>query len=129
MTRSQNKIPESSLKYSSKKLSRTYIPFWTPPPPGIFHFFTLSLEIPDKIKLHPWKIHKIIFNTLEIQKPKSKTPWKFHIILSWSHLEIPLSVKGLSERVRMANQSVCLILELLVLFALVFVIPLDEGTD
>ena len=122
MTRSQNKIPESSLKYSSKKLLRTYIP-------GIFHFFTLSLEIPDKIKLHPWKFHKIIFNTLEIQKPKSKTPWKFHIILSWSHLEIPLSVKGLSERVRMANQSVCLILELLVLFALVFVIPLDEGTD
>ena len=36
--------------------------------PGIFHFFTLSLEIPDK----------------------KKDPWKFHIIFSWVPLEIPL---------------------------------------
>ena len=28
-------------------------------PPGVFHFFTLPLEILDKTKLHPWIFHKI----------------------------------------------------------------------
>ena len=44
---------------------------------GIFHFFTLPLEIPDKTKLHPWKFHKIVLDPLEIPRLKSKTPGKF----------------------------------------------------
>ena len=44
---------------------------------GIFHFFTLPLEIPDKTKLHPWKSHKIVLDPLEISRLKSKTPGKF----------------------------------------------------
>ena len=44
---------------------------------GIFHFFTLPLEIPDKTKLHPWKFHKIVLDPSEIPRLKSKTPGKF----------------------------------------------------
>ena len=59
--------------------------------PEIFHFFTLPLEISDKTKLHPWKFHKIL---LDSQIPwkfqaKNQDPWEFHIIFSWSPLEIP----------------------------------------
>ena len=28
--------------------------------PGMFHFLTLTLEIPDKTKLNPWIFHKIV---------------------------------------------------------------------
>ena len=48
-------------------------------PPGIFHFFTLPLEILDKTKLNPWIFHKIVLDPLEIPRPKNKDPWKFHI--------------------------------------------------
>ena len=59
--------------------------------PGIFHFFTLPLEIPDKTKLNPWIFHKIVLAILEISRPKTKTPgnstlfflghpWKFYFI-------------------------------------------------
>ena len=65
--------------------------FWTAP--GIFHFFTLPLEISEKTKLHPWKFHKIVWHPLEIPRPKTKTtgnsslfflghPWKFHFVLT-----------------------------------------------
>ena len=43
-------------------------------PPGIFHFFTLPLEILDKTELHTWKFCKIVFHPLEIPSPKTKTP-------------------------------------------------------
>ena len=58
--------------------------------PGIFHFFTLPLKIPDKTKLNPWIFHKIVLDPLETPKPKTKTPenstsflinpWKFHML-------------------------------------------------
>ena len=62
--------------------------------PGIFHFFTLPLEIPDKTKLTPWIFHKIVLDLLEIPRPKTKTlgnstlfflghPWKFHMLFLW----------------------------------------------
>ena len=49
--------------------------------PGIFNFFNLPLEIPDKTKFHPWKLHKIVFNTLEI-------PHYFFLVIlgNWSPL-------------------------------------------
>ena len=63
--------------------------------PGIFHFFTLPLEIPDKTKLNPWIFHKIVLDPLEIPRPKTKTPrnftfslfflghpWKFHFVFN-----------------------------------------------
>ena len=37
--------------------------------PGIFYFFTLPLEIPDKIKLNSWIFHKIVLKLLEIPRP------------------------------------------------------------
>ena len=38
---------------------------------GFFHFFTLSLEIPEKkTKLHPCKFCKIVLHPLEIPWPK-----------------------------------------------------------
>ena len=55
--------------------------FWKPP--GNFYFFTLSLEIPGKTKLHPWKFHQIVLNLLEIPRRNHQNPWKFHIIFSW----------------------------------------------
>ena len=62
-------------------------------PPGIFYFFTLTLEIPEKTKLNPWIFHKIVLDPLEIPRPKTKTPgnstlfflghpWKFHFVFN-----------------------------------------------
>ena len=59
---------------------------------GIFYFFTLPLEIPDKIKLHPWKFHKIALDPLEIPRPNHQDTWKFHICFSWSPLEISFAI-------------------------------------
>ena len=42
-------------------------------PPGSFHFFILPLEIPDKTKLNPWILHKIVLDPLEIPSPKQRT--------------------------------------------------------
>ena len=53
-------------------------------------FFTLPLEIPDKTMLNSWIFCKIVLDSLEILRPKKKDPWKFHIIFSWSPLEILL---------------------------------------
>ena len=58
-------------------------------PPGIFHFFTLPLEVPDKTKINHWIFHKVMLDPLEIPRPKTKTPgnstlffldhpWKFY---------------------------------------------------
>ena len=59
-------------------------------PPGIFHFFNLPLEIPDKTKLNPLIFDRIVLDPLEIPKQKNKDPQQFHVIFSWSPLEIPL---------------------------------------
>ena len=97
------------MGYSRKKIKQGgWRLFWKLP--GIFHFFTLPLEIPDKIKLYPRKFHKIALDPLEISK-KSRpleiplyfylvtvenstsfliNPWKFHM-LSVIPLEIPIS--------------------------------------
>ena len=61
--------------------------------PGIFHFSTLSLEIPNKTKLNSWIFHKIVLEPLEVPRSKSKTPgnstlyflgypWKFHFVFN-----------------------------------------------
>ena len=75
-------------------------------PPGIFHFFTLTLKIPDKTKLSSWIFHNIVLDPLEVSRPKIKTPviphyfflvtlgnstsflinpWKFHMLFLWYH--------------------------------------------
>ena len=51
--------------------------------PGIFHFITLPLEIPNKTKLHPWKFHKIMLHPLEITRPKTNTWRKLQIVFSF----------------------------------------------
>ena len=72
------KLPEMSFSFCENS-------------PGIFHFFTLTLEIPDKTKINPWIFHKIVSaRSLGNAKAKNKDPCKFHIIFSWSPLEIPL---------------------------------------
>ena len=35
--------------------------------PRSFRFVTLPLEIPDKIKFHPWEFYKIVLDPLEFQ--------------------------------------------------------------
>ena len=62
------------------------------PPLRIFHFFTLPLEILDKTKLHPLEIQQICVRSHGNSKTKNQDPWKFHIIFSWSPLEIPFCV-------------------------------------
>ena len=70
--------------------------------PGIFRSATLSLEIPDKMKLHSWKFHQIVLHPLEFLRPKTKTHgnftlffldhiWKFHFFFYWL-LELPYSI-------------------------------------
>ena len=39
-----------------------------------FIFFTLPLEIPDKTMLNSWIFCKIVLDSLEILRPKRKTP-------------------------------------------------------
>ena len=40
--------------------------------PGIFGFVTLTLEILEKAKLHPWIFHKVAWHPLEISRQKTK---------------------------------------------------------
>ena len=42
--------------------------------PGFCRFFTLPLEIPDRTRLHPCKLHKIVLHPSEILRPKMKAP-------------------------------------------------------
>ena len=44
------------------------------PPLGIFHFFTLPLEISGKTKLNPWIFHKIVLYPLEVPRLKTRDP-------------------------------------------------------
>ena len=61
----------------------------------IFRFLTLSSEILDRMKLHPWKNSTKLLHPLKLPEPKVKTflitipgnsssslidPWNFHII-------------------------------------------------
>ena len=102
----------SHMGYSRKNPNRRVenIIFWKKTP-GIFRFVTLPLEIPDKMKLHPWKLHKIVLHQLEFPRPKAKThgiphdffwilpvnftsfyidPRNFHILfIQCPYLEIP----------------------------------------
>ena len=95
-TPSPNFIHGIVMGYSRKKTKQgggwleTYI---FELPLEFFIFFTLPLEISEKIKLHPWKFHKIVLHLLEIPRPKTKTtgnsslfflghPWKFYFVLT-----------------------------------------------
>ena len=40
--------------------------------PGIFRFITLIFEVPDKIKLHPWKFYKIVLHHWNFQGKKAR---------------------------------------------------------
>ena len=40
-------------------------------------FFTLALEIPDKTRLHPQKLHIIVLHPSETLRPKAKSPGNF----------------------------------------------------
>ena len=74
------------MGYSRKGL-RTY--FFENTHGIFFCLFTLLLEIRDKSKLHPWKLCKIALHPMEIPWPKTSG---FHIIFSWSILEIPHAI-------------------------------------
>ena len=78
------------MGYSPEKTEREGVEdILTPaPPPWNFWFFTLSLEIPDKTKLHPLKFYHIFVRSLGNFKNKIQDSWRFHII--FSPLEIPL---------------------------------------
>ena len=55
----------------------TDIPFFEK---KLCRFVTLSLEIPEKSKLHPWTFHRIVSHHLEILKPETKIPGSSTII-------------------------------------------------
>ena len=57
--------------------------------PEIFRFVTLLMEIPDKMKFHPWKFHQIVLTHWSFQGQKPRPMgishyffldyvWKFH---------------------------------------------------
>ena len=55
-----------------------------------FGFSLYLLEISGKTKLHPWKFGKIMYVTsLWNFKSKNQDLWKFHLIFSWSPLDVP----------------------------------------
>ena len=45
--------------------------------PRILRFLTLPLEIPDKTKLHPSKLRKIVLHPSQVLRPTTKTPENF----------------------------------------------------
>ena len=55
---------------------RTY--FFENTPPRISNVFTLPLVIPDKTKLRPWKLHKVMLDQSEIPRPKPKTSRNYY---------------------------------------------------
>ena len=57
-------------------------------PPGIFHFFTLPQEIPDKTKLI--HLHKIVLDPFWKFQGQKQTPLEIPSNFPWSPLEIPL---------------------------------------
>ena len=75
-----------------KKTSRELRTYFSEKPLEFFIFFTLALEILDKIKLHPWKFHKIALDSLENPRLNGQDPWKFPIIFSWLPVEIPVAI-------------------------------------
>ena len=43
--------------------------------PGSFSgFFSVPLEIPGKLKLHPWKFDKVMLHPSEVSRPKTNIP-------------------------------------------------------
>ena len=65
-----------------------------PPPPGIFRFVTLPLEVTEKTSFHSRKFCKIVWQPLEIPRSKTKThgnfiwaflehSWSFHFYFNW----------------------------------------------
>ena len=58
--------------------------------PGIFHFFTLPPGNSRQNKAPPLQILQNCVTSLGNSKARNQDPWKFHIIFSWSPLEIPL---------------------------------------
>ena len=65
-------------------------------PPGIFHFFTLPLEIGDKTNFHPWKLHKVVLDPFwKFQSQKQKPiPLKFHTTYFWHYYYTFLPPQG-----------------------------------
>ena len=61
------------MGYSGKNQTGGLRTYFIETPPGIFHFFILPMEIPEKTKLTPWKFHKFLLDPLEISRPKTKT--------------------------------------------------------
>ena len=80
------------MGYSPEKTEREGVEdILTPPPTPVeflIFYVMLSLEIPDKTKLHPLKFYHIFVRSLGNFKNKIQDSWRFHII--FSPLEIPL---------------------------------------
>ena len=55
-------------------------------PPGIFHFFTLLLEITDKTKLHPWKFHKNMLRPCSFRL-NNASRWEILPRFFWVHAQ------------------------------------------
>ena len=71
------------MGYSRKNPNRGLRIYFFENPFGIFHFFTLLLEIPDKTKLNLWIFHKIALDPLEIPRQKKrplKIPHYFFLV-------------------------------------------------
>ena len=57
---------------------------------GIFRFVILLVETLEKTKPHPWKNRQNCATPLGTFNAKNKDPWKLHMVLFQTHLEIPL---------------------------------------
>ena len=72
----------NTMSYSrKKKKTGNLTTYWFESPPKIFRLFSLPLEIVKKC-----------IPSLGNSKTKNQDPWKFHIIFSWSPLEIPHAI-------------------------------------
>ena len=60
------------LVYSTKIKEEWTKKYFFVKKPGIFRLVTLPLEIRDKSKLHPWKFHKIVTNSLGNSNTKNQ---------------------------------------------------------
>ena len=81
------------MGYSRKTLNRGGLRIYIfETPPGIFHFFYFTPGNSRQNKPPPREIPQICVRSLGNSKAKNQDPLKFHIIFSWSPLEIPLRI-------------------------------------